>query len=511
MSVPETLFAPRRLRIVSALLLSLVTTFACARGPEPPLRVPLASLGYLPVASAALAASGSLSTVHFIDEEHLLVTFNVRHLMKRLPDDPPDDTDRTVEAVVVHLTSGRVLARTHWRLHDSGQYLWGLGYGRFLLRIRDTLTTFVPLENLSNGDPFVEQPFLISSRRIAVVLLSPDRDLLTVESLEHVAAVPGESAPQATAKRTQINFYRLVEPVHPVDKVIVQSAGLAVATTPIDLSLTSAGYVEVLKESADRWLFDFDSYAGKWVELSPFDTTCRPHAVFVSASEFVAFGCRGSSDRLAIGGFNMHGEQVWQQNFMDAHAFPNFAFAPAGGRFALSRNIVASTAGITVDFAPSQFTTQEIRVYQMYNGKQLLRVEASPVQRVGQNYDLSPEGLRLAVLHAEAVELYRLPALSREDEVGIRAAKALQPEDTRAPVNLASHVRPAVPATSAVVPGNSAKVAEPVAPSIAPTPALKPEPAATAPLGDVPAETGERRKPPTLYTLPTDKPPEQPR
>ncbi|NYF77726.1 hypothetical protein [Granulicella arctica] len=497
MSVHRTFSATPFLRRLLALLGLLAATYSYAKGPEPPYRIALASLGYQTPGPGSLATGGTMTTVHFVDEQHLLVTFNIRSLMKRLPDDPPGDEDHTVEAVLVQLPSGKALAHTRWRVHDAGQYLWNLGHGHFLLRIHDTLTTFAPLANLASDAPFSEQPFLTSSRRMAAILLSPDRDLITVETLDKPVPTAGDDSSQASSGRAQINFYRLQQPVQPVDRVIVQNAGIGVAAGLVDLSLTSAGYIETLQESATRWLFDFDPYVGKYIELSPFDTTCRPHPVFVSASEFVAFGCRGSDDRLSIGGFNMRGEQMWQQDFTDEHAFPSFAFAPAAGRFALSRNIVASGSGITADFAAASVTTQEIRVYQTYNGKQLLRAEASPVQRNGQNYDLSPNGLLLAVVHDNVIEMHPLPALTSADLAGIRADTTLEPKDVGAPVNLASHVK-----TAALISSPTTVHVEAVPAQLAPT--------SDATVGDLQPE--QHRKPPTLYTLPTDKPrePQQP-
>src|SRR5882757_534185 len=210
MSVPSIFLAPLRLRFLSALLLLLAAIPCFAKGAEPPLRLPLESLGYQPLSTRLLSAGGTLATVSFIDDQHLLVTFNVRRLMNRLPDALPGDEDRTVEAVVLHLPTGKVLARTHWRVHDSGQYLWNLGQGRFLLRIRDTLTTFVPVENLATADPFAEQPFLKSARQIAAVQLSPDNDVVTVETVERK---PDGSASSGNPDRVQINFYRIVQPV----------------------------------------------------------------------------------------------------------------------------------------------------------------------------------------------------------------------------------------------------------------------------------------------------------
>ncbi|MEO6804222.1 MAG: hypothetical protein ABI197_13365, partial [Granulicella sp.] len=168
---------------------------------------------------------------------------------------------------------------------------------------------------------------------------------------------------------------------------------------------------------------------------------------------------------------------------------------PAAGRFAMSRNLVSAGSGMTPNFAPDSFTSQEIRVYQTHDGKQLLRVEASPVQRFGDNYDLSPDGLRLAVIRGNAVELYSLPALTEADKSEVRKAKALEPQDVQAAVKLMSQSKKT--ATSAVSPAVSV-----------PQVLVAPVPAPRATVGDAPAD--EPRKPPTLYTLPTDRPEEKP-
>ena len=75
------------------LLLLLLVTPLLARGPEPPLRIPLEPLGFPPPFTQFLAAGSSLFTVHYIDDRHLLLTFTVRRLLSRLPDEPEDDRD----------------------------------------------------------------------------------------------------------------------------------------------------------------------------------------------------------------------------------------------------------------------------------------------------------------------------------------------------------------------------------------------------------------------------------
>ena len=115
-------------------------TAAMARDPDAPLRIPLEPMGYQPALPEFLLAGDSALTVDFVDNDHLLITFSLRRLMKREADSLPNDDDRTIGAFLVELPSGKVLARTEWRVHDRLQYLWNLGHGRFLLRVRDRLT-----------------------------------------------------------------------------------------------------------------------------------------------------------------------------------------------------------------------------------------------------------------------------------------------------------------------------------------------------------------------------------
>jgi hypothetical protein len=114
------------------------------QGPGAPLRIPLSTLGYQALQQEFMLSGSSMLTVHFVDQDHLLVTFAVRRLMKREPEDAASDKDRVIGANLVELPSGRVLAQTEWRMHDLAQYLWPLGHGRFLLRVRDRLTMIAP-------------------------------------------------------------------------------------------------------------------------------------------------------------------------------------------------------------------------------------------------------------------------------------------------------------------------------------------------------------------------------
>lgn len=133
MLVPKTSIpaSPRTPRSWLAWLLVLVALPLFGRGPEPPLRIPLDDLGFQSLPAQFLLNGSSMFTVHFVDQKHLLLTFVTHRLIPRLPDEPEDDRDRVVDAVLLDLPSGHVLARTSWHLHDHAQYLWNLGGGHF--------------------------------------------------------------------------------------------------------------------------------------------------------------------------------------------------------------------------------------------------------------------------------------------------------------------------------------------------------------------------------------------
>jgi len=542
MQVPLHLAMLRRLRwlLGFSLLFLLAVPRGLARNPEPALRIPLPPLGFQPLIPEFLLNGDSMLTLHFVDDTHLLLTFNARTLLKRIPDDPPTDQDRNVAALLLELPSGRVLARTEWRFHDHGQYLWPLGHGRFLLRVRNTLSTIAPLANLATPTPFAQRPFLAAlDRHIGYLFLTPDADMLVVESKpkEEAAApakparpplfgpaphpaAPADPAPSSNPTPVQVNFYRLSIPPGPGDEVNVRSAGVGRSRTFGQVALTTAGHLDIIDQGRKSWAFNFNTFSGKTLELPAFDSTCRPYPVFVSHSEFLAFGCRGGHTPQLIGAFNMRGEEMWQQGLFGDYIAPYFTFAPASGRFALGRVMASSPILDTDSVQAEQLSSQTVVVYQTGSGDQLLKVECSPIERAGQNFALSPNGLNLGIVHANAVEIYKLPPLTKKQKAAIDLAQSSAPKEVEVPVHVSTQpspeeaeeplTQPAATTSSAATPvqANSAPATTPT-PQPAP-PASSPAPAPAAPAKAATAsgdpQSDQPRKPPTLYTLPTDPP-----
>jgi hypothetical protein len=548
MSVPNHIFGQAlhvfRTAGMLPLLLLLTTTGLCARGPQPVTRILLESLGFKPISSRYLLAGSSMLTVHYVDQTHLLLTYNAHRLIRRVPNDPPTDVDRNVDALLLEVPSGNVLARAEWQLHDHGQYLWNLGQGHFLLRTRDTLTTIAPMLNLAHGEAFRQQPFLNPHRHVVAVLLSSDTRFLTVESTEPLPlplsddpkVSPG-GEPQRLPAQTnvQLNFYRLGPPTNGSERLVPRFAGRANSHRPVELPLNGAGFLNVIDQGHQKWAFDFRSHDGKTLPLALYDSTCRPLTSFISPGEFIALGCHGGTVRQQLAAFNLRGDAMWIQTLGGSYLAPHLDFAPVTGRFALERINLLGAAILTDELVPAQLTGQSVDVIQNDSGKTLLHLETTPIVRAGQNFTFSPDGMSFAIMREGAIEIYALPALTSKDKTAIQMAQAAAPRANEVEVRLTEATESApsnegnsATAQSGVANSPAALDEAPAAPSLSVSlPTAQPSPAThSEDVPDVPAsspdatkptappttiaEPPKPRKPPTLYNPDAPSPSQPP-
>jgi hypothetical protein len=206
---------------------------------------------------------------------------------------------------------------------------------------------------------------------------------------------------------------------------------------PGRIPANSAGYISVVDQGQQHWAFDFNTYDGKKKELAPFDSTCRPSPILVSRGQFVAFGCHLSHTPQVIGGFNMRGEEMWEQSMQETYLAPSFSYATAAGRFAFSRMLTHTSLVTDETISPELVVGQSIIVYQTETGRQILHVDATPVARAGQNFALSPDGLSLAVIRTDALEIYSLPPLTGKEREAVKLAEEAAPRAEGAPSSAA--------------------------------------------------------------------------
>jgi len=114
-----------------------------------------------------------------------------------------------------------------------------------------------------------------------------------------------------------------------------------------------------------------------------------------------------------------------------------FSLAPSAGRFAMSRVSTMNYDAALATLSQDTSATQDVRVYQTQTGDLLLKIDCSPVYRSVENFDLAPDGMRLAVVRKAAVEIYRLPELNKQDIDDLAEIQKLAPPPGTGRITLA--------------------------------------------------------------------------
>jgi hypothetical protein len=370
--------------------------------PPPTIRILTAPLGYYPLSSFYLMGRMSSVSLDFIDNEHLLFTFRVPGLLKRMPECKPDDEDQVIRAMVVHVPDGVVERSTDWRMHDRGRYLWALRGGKFLVRERDTL---------SATDSKLElQPYLRSSTPIRLVKLSPDARILLVESdlekhneeehkkLAEDALLEGLSPPREDVQLAIINTE-----TH-------RTLGRARVLTPTDLPLIENGYLEALSAKGDHWMVRYKPFGGEPTVIADVASSCQPDENPLNDKTLIVSLCPHGSGDHVFEAISLTGRTMWTYRRDNHFIWPTTASAENGQRVAFSTLRVARPLSAIDPFDESELQEQRIEVLDVETGRLELTEFATPMLSGGQNYALSPDGGRFAVLRENAIEIYDLPA-----------------------------------------------------------------------------------------------------
>jgi hypothetical protein len=403
--------AIRNLATVAAAGLVLVASTARAErepprallpSPQPAIRIEVAPLGYVPPGSFYLTYRLSSAALGFLDDDHLLFTFRVGGLLKRLPSDQVDDDDQEIRAVVLDLHTGKVVKQTEWREHDRLAYLWPYQDGRFLVRIRDSLfLTDASLEL---------RPFLTLPAGLRDVEVSPDRKLTVVETNEPQNAQPaiGDTSALGTGSPVKVTILRSGTNVE-----LAESHARGAIQVPV----LGEGLLDTLEgKKLGTWVVRWVPFHGEPRILTEVKTSCRPTPDAISASVALIFGCYLDGDDHLVAAVSDDGKQLWQTRWENKYVWGWFAPAENGSRFVFESLAVNRPISAFDALYPEDIQTQLAGVYDTESGKLVMVRNASPVLTAGQNAALSADGMRFAILRDGAVEIYDLPPVDKEAE-----------------------------------------------------------------------------------------------
>jgi hypothetical protein len=444
--MPKHLFSPAVIVLVFWLGGAPLSGSSHRKDPPPPPagqpeeRIPVEPLGYRPPGSLYMLSGRAFSSLDFIDAHHLLFTFHQPRLMRREPNPDRFEDDQVIQAVVLSLPGGTVQASSEWRMHDRWRYLWALGGGKFLVRQKNSYSLTDASLKLHS---YIDVPTPVLSTEV-----SPDGRVLVVEhqyerhtaeqhhKLEAQAQEYGEPPPPEDTQITVVNI---------ASREILAALRTA---SPISVPITSTGYVGVSKDKDvaqglagvngespseakdakdkdeghgvaknkgggqfdDEFLVRFIPFTGDSVVLGRVASQCTPHENFLNQKALIIESCGLKQGDIFLDAWTTDGKKLWTGR-RDGHlVWPTFAYSRKGDRFAVSMLHVSHFIDLLDSLNDEDVREQVVQVFDSATGALLLATNASPILTAGQNFALSDDGERLAVLREGAIEIYHVPS-----------------------------------------------------------------------------------------------------
>jgi VWFA-related protein len=399
--------------VVGVLPVGRATVAAATSGeasPSPTARIDLVALGYGGLSVAARQSGGAHLSVDFLDSNHVLVTFNPKKLFKRLPECPPSHADRLVHAMVVAVPSGAVVKESDWYLHDSRRYVWRLGDGRVLLR---------RLNKLYEVDSNLDEKLVFESpQELLWVTVTPDGKQIVVETALAATGPSADSKPSDGKKKERVKISFL-------DAKTLLAQRTADARGLTKLEATSSGFADVRKQGSN-WLVEFGN-----TNITRVKSRDVPNLLYPSNNTLVVGRCSVSHEGYNVSAFTVAGTFLWRQRWEDCRYSPLVRDSEDGSRFAAGtltlRRETDTQPGTAADELKDEGLDQHIQVFDTATGKALLSLVAVHAVPDGQNFSLSPEGARLAVVNGTTLDVYELPEMLTGDRARFMAVKAEAP------------------------------------------------------------------------------------
>ncbi|MBS1814925.1 MAG: hypothetical protein JSS87_08645 [Acidobacteria bacterium] len=391
--------------------------------PSPSMQFDMKPFGFQRISRRILMSGRSSITVNFAGTDRVLITFGIRKLMKRDPNETENDHDRELHVVLLELPAGKLIAETDWRVHDEGQYLWPLSEGRFLLRERNRLRILDPA-HAPAAEALQSHPVFDAGNGQELTFVDVTADGTMVELQTHRGKMIGddldlEGDPDANRiHKTLIRFYA-VDPVKPE----LRLKGRSEIQGQFHAPFNAQGFLSVSDEDATHWGFDFHTFSGETKELAGLETSCSPQASFLSESRFLVAGCRGGEARNMMGVLDLDGHVLWlgpRDQLLWAGLYP----APGSGRFAVRRTLTNTPSSAMLVDGIQETSGQRMTVLRSATGEELMHVTVIPAMQSRQNFALSEDGRQLAVWNDDTVEIYALPQLTEKDKETVVAGKS---------------------------------------------------------------------------------------
>jgi hypothetical protein len=385
--------------------------------------IPVEPLGFSPPGPLYLGQRNSLVSLDFIDENRLLFTFRVPGLIHRAlkSGESAESDERQIRAVVLTLPEGNVEAEGLWTVHDRKRYVWMLRDGHFLLRDEN---------HVQQGDShLVLKPLLQFPGPLLSLDIDPTQQFLVSNSHEPVPAPskPGVVGSPSTAAVTMTQDNQSVsgnangesktdenlEPSDTVVRILRRDSGKVVLVSrvrsAVHLPINSEGYLESLRGRGEEWVLNLNFFTGGSRVLGSVNSTCEPRNEFISQREVLVTGCDGTGGHKLVA-ITTEGKTLWDDLNPGTAIWPLLIASPDGLRVIHETLAVTHPVSVYAPLGADDIKGQLVRVFDAATGEVAFESPASPVFDSGGNATISPSGRRVALINADAIQVFELPA-----------------------------------------------------------------------------------------------------
>ncbi len=354
--------------------------------------LPLTALGYAPHDKQRSLSFNRETTLTYLDEHHLLCTFDPHVLRSRSLDGT--EPIRRVRAALIDPGTRTVRRVLDWRVRGNDGYLWRYGNGMVLVHMEHELRLF-------NADLAVQRSIPVDGP-VPWVVSSPSNDHTAVAvikrrySLDEFREIEqsGEKPDEDLEVRVYDRDWNLVS-------TSLRSSGTAI---PV---LSDAGELRVNRLAAGRWKiaeYDWNKTAH---ELATVHSVCRP---LVSALEheltFVT-GCMATSGDVWYRMLRPDGRPLLKAE----SASDEIVQSAEGSRFgSFAIRVIKAVRPIAVDqpFSRADLLKEEIGIYRSSDGARIGSVVTDDFILAQNSYALSPQGGEIAVAGNQNISFYPL-------------------------------------------------------------------------------------------------------
>jgi hypothetical protein len=276
------------------------------------------------------------------------------------------------------------------------------------------LSLLQPEANLHKHAPLQLLPLMTLPGKPASIDISPNGTLLAAQTLR-ISANDAQTDTTVSSpvfsdlSRAQALFTRLGFAEPEPGTVVLNELGYANLNAPVALSVNATGSLQSEFISQNIWRISLMPFSDARRYLGYLSSTCPPRFTFLSEEQALVSICRGSEQALTLAALTMDGLELWEQNFSEQHTALHLLAQPAAGRFAMSRVLTNAPVTHDVDLDPDRATAEEVLVFDMRTGEIVMQTTALPMEIAAQNYALSTDGSKLAVLKNMTLEIYNLP------------------------------------------------------------------------------------------------------